>query len=139
MKQNLVVRLEHWPPIEQWSEASAKFFIFFINHYQNSGSTSHSLVRRTPLLRLLTHYFRNQSKGGYGLFSSPKREEEEQGLISPDQPLIIELRRDDILEDLGGKSFGPRFLFPLYPKPTRTLESHQFCHEVRNLIQLSIR
>lgn len=60
-RQHLVVRPEHWPPIEQSLHLLMKFFVLFIIRNQNIGSTSHSWrVRRTPfLLRLLTHWFHN--------------------------------------------------------------------------------
>ena len=60
-QQHLVVRPEHWPPIEQSLHLLIKFFVLFIIRNQNIGSTSHSWrVRRTPfLLRLLTHWFHN--------------------------------------------------------------------------------
>ena len=78
-------------------------------------------------------------------FRSRKERKRNKGLFF-EQPLIIQLRREDILE---GNQLGPgsTFLFtataphpppPPSPHPKRTLESHQFCHEVRNLIQLSI-
>lgn len=93
-RQHLVVRPEHWPPIEQSLHLLIKFFVLFIIRYQNIGSTSHSWrVRRTPfLLRFLTHWFHNQRC--VRSFSSPKREEP---LVRP--------RNDDVWElTEGGNS-----------------------------------
>lgn len=72
-RQRLVVRPEHWPPIEQSLHLLIKFFVLFIIRNQNIGSTSHSWrVRRTPfLLRLLTHWFHNAKV--WAVFFLPKK------------------------------------------------------------------
>ena len=93
-RQHLVVRPEHWPPIEQSLHLLIKFFVLFIIRYQNIGSTSHSS-------RFVGHlFFFDYLPIGFTMqrcvrsFSSPKREEP---LVRP--------RNDDVWElTEGGNS-----------------------------------